>query len=138
MKKIIIFAALLIISFELYGVVWPVIDRNGVVRSGSYRNLKIGDTKAEILTELYSSFQKVRLSGYYVNDRAYVVPTLENPAQPLSASDKWLLIYPSMHKESIVLNFENNRVVAIEYYRNALEPSNFGDGVDGELRGQFT
>jgi hypothetical protein len=114
--------ALGIVGWKVYELGWPLIDSERTVTQGSYRGLKIGETKAEVVSELYSPFQHVRLEGYEVDGRTYEQPLLSLPSAPLSASDKWFLGYPGIHKETIVLAFESDRLASIRYRRDAFAP----------------
>ncbi len=122
LRRIVLLLALGIIGFKIYELAWPVIDSEGTVIQGSYRGLKIGETKAEVVSELYSPFQRVRLEGYEIESRTYEQPLLSLPPVPLSASDKWFLGYPGIHKETIVLSFQNDRLLSIRYRRDAFAP----------------
>lgn len=125
LRNILFLVAIAIIGWKLYGLVWPLIDPEGIVEEGSYRGLEIGDTKAETLTALRKWTNRVRFDGYYVGDRLYFVPSLnsESDGRPdLTTSDKWLLVHPGIHKETITLNFQNDRIASIKYQRNATAP----------------
>jgi hypothetical protein len=122
LRKIIVLLAAAIVAWKAYELAWPLVDSEGALTTGSYRGFEIGSTKAEILTELYSSFQSTRLDGYQVGDQSYVVPTLDIPDAPLAASDKWFLTYPGLHKETIVLTFERDQLASIRYRRDMVAP----------------
>lgn len=125
LRNLIFLIALAIIGHKLYELVWPFVDPEGVVEQGSYRGLAIGDTKAETITALGAWTSRLRLNAYYVGGQAYSIPSVNPQAEnnpSLSSSDKWLLVYPGIHKETIVLTFDNDRLAAIKYRRDAFAP----------------
>jgi hypothetical protein len=121
-RGLIFLIAFAIVAAQVFHLVWPVIDSERELLDGSYRGIEIGSSKAEVLGVVRSSNSALRLSIYYVEDRGYVVPSLSTPAEPLSASNKWALDYPGIHKETVVLTFDDDRVVSIRYRRDALAP----------------
>ena len=124
LRNIILLIAIAVIGWKLYGLVWPIVSPEGVVEKGSYRGLEIGSTKGEIVSKLYHPpYTQMRLSAYEIGEKLYTFPTLNSvPGQPLSVSDDWTLVYPSIHKEKISLKFENGRLASIRYQRDALAP----------------
>lgn len=124
LKNIVLLVAIAIIGWKLFGLVWPVVKPEGVVEDGSYRGIAIGSTKGEVVAKLYQPpYTRLRLSAYEIEGEIYTFPTLNSiPEQPLSASDDWTLVYPSIHKEKIFLKFENDRLASIRFRRDAIAP----------------
>jgi hypothetical protein len=126
LRNVTLALATVLIGFHLYELIWPFVDPAGVITKGTYRGLKIGDSKANTISTFYSPFKRVSLVGYEIlggTDRQrYVVPTLETPAQPLALADRWYLRFPGIHKETITLEFETDRIISITYRRNAFAP----------------
>jgi hypothetical protein len=124
-KRFIFLLALGIVGWEFVELTWPLIDPDGEVTQGAYRGIKVGDTKSEVLTKLRSWTNRIRFDGYYIEDELFLTPSLDPQAEsppPFSLSKKWLLIYPSVHKEVIALTFQDDHLVSIKYHRNAIAP----------------
>lgn len=107
-----------------YRVLWPVIDAKGVVTTGEYRGIRIGEARVDVELDLIiPGLQRLKLFGY-VDDNGRLTP-ITSPsysAAALEEAEVWLLNYPGIHKESVKLTFLDDRVVRIEYERDALSP----------------
>ncbi len=107
-----------------YRVFWPVIDAKGVVTNGEYRGIRVGQAKVDVDLDLViPGMQRLKLYGYVDdNGRAVSITSPSYSAAALEEAEVWLLNYPGIHKEVVKLTFANDRVVRIEYERDALSP----------------
>ena len=111
------------IAVGVFRFVWPIIDAEGTITNGGYRGIQIGDAKPDVELRLkIPGPEKLKLFGYVDSEgRTTSIPSRDG-RDAFDESNTWLLNYPGIHKESIVLVFENQRVVRIEYYRDMLSP----------------
>lgn len=127
-KRIVIIFAALVLLFNLfflsYRYIWPLFDKSGLVEAGEYRGLNISDTKEDVvrltINPVYNS--KLKIVGYSdVAGKTKLVFQRQSEAS-LFESDVWILMYPSVHKETVKLTFKENRLIKIEYRRNFFSP----------------
>ncbi len=124
MKIAIVAIALVKLAFDIIVFVEPIIRPEGLVTKGSYRGLAVGNTKAEITSKLRSSYTRLHLSSYYVEKKGYIVPTVSPHSHnypPLFMSNSWVLSYPGIHRELIVLTFKDDYLLSIKFRRDAIE-----------------
>lgn len=125
LKKAVFLIALGIVGWNAYEFAWPLIDTHGVVENGSYRGLKIGETRAEVLSDLSSWTSRLKFDAYVVDGETYFLPSLNPNADtfpPFSASNKWWVLHPGFKRELITLEFTNDRLHTIEYSRGLENP----------------
>ncbi|KPD21049.1 hypothetical protein AFK76_12215 [Idiomarina zobellii] len=107
-----------------YYYIWPLIDRSGLVESGEYRGLSIGDSKEDVvritLNPVYNS--KLKIVGYFDRTGQMELVFQKKEKESLFDSDLWVLNYPSVHKETVKTTFKENRLIRIEYKRNFFSP----------------
>ncbi|SDG30707.1 hypothetical protein [Idiomarina zobellii] len=128
LKKITIIFAMLVLLFNViilsYYYIWPLIDRSGLVESGEYRGLSIGDSKEDVvritLNPVYNS--KLKIVGYFDRTGQMELVFQKKEKESLFDSDLWVLNYPSVHKETVKTTFKENRLIRIEYKRNFFSP----------------
>jgi hypothetical protein len=124
-RRLVFLLASLIVGLKAYELAWPLVDPGKVLTAGSYRGIEIGDTKAEIVSDVRTWTSRLKFRAYYIGEDEIFVPTM-NPNEerfpPFSQSNAWLLTYPSFHKELIVLRFDGDRLASIEYRRDVFTP----------------
>jgi len=104
--------------------VWPLIDKSGVIESGQYRGLRIGDSKEEIILKTTAPHyhSKLKIVSYRGPDGGTIpVFRVDSPYQ-LRDSNTWYLLYPSVHKEILTLSFQDGQLHTIHYKRDILSP----------------
>jgi hypothetical protein len=111
------------IVWSAIGFIWPLIDRQGVVEAGGYRELEIGDSKLDVMLLNSNTRSRLKISAFQGDDGS-TVPILSSAAceKQLTVSDRWYLIYPGVHQEIITVGFANDRIAQIAYRRDILAP----------------
>ena len=103
---------------------WPLVDSEGEVTEGGFRELEIGLSKTEVMLIAQSptSHSRLKLQGYFTVDEAVeTIPSLQC-FDSLYESDVWILSYPGIHNEIVHAHFENQELVKIRYIRDLLSP----------------
>lgn len=126
-RTVIIFAALVLLFnliFLNFRYIWPLIDKSGLVESGEYRGLNISDSKEDVvrLTIRPAYNSKLKIVGYSDVAGKTKLVFQRQREESLFESDVWILMYPSVHKETVKLTFKENHLIKIEYKRNFFSP----------------
>ncbi len=128
LKKILIrisvFIALISTFFFFWENILPIFDSNGVINKGEYRGLEIGDSKRDVIRKTTNPVYRTKLKivGYRgINGDTFLVFDRDQSYR-LWDSDKWILSYPSIHKETVHLSFKDDRLYEIRYTRDMLAP----------------
>lgn len=101
-----------------------LVNRNGIVTSESYRGITIGKTKEETVLYMYNSNTQSNLKIIACRnpgDEILFVFDKYSPCSPW-VSDMWVVSYPGVHKEKLLIYFRDNRVHRVEYARNIFSP----------------
>lgn len=124
-KRVVFLLSLGIVGWKVYELTWPLIDNHGIVEEGSYRGLKIGETRAEVITRLHDRTTRLKFHAYYIDKEVYFLPPWKEDWEslpPLSESEKWAVSYASFLGEHVVLTFTDDRLRVIEYARGLETP----------------
>ena len=112
--------------YVLYLMIWPLAEPTGTITEGSYRDLIIGASKAEVGLMVASAGPfdgELKVSGYVDPESGQFVSIVYGGSEfPLIDSDTWLLAYPGIHRERIEVKFEDDRIVRIRYTRSTFDP----------------
>ena len=114
------------ISIALLGwnLVWPIIDGQGVVTEGGYRELEIGLSKSDVIVLTMTNLKrsKIKLVGYRCGNGQIVVLPEPNCETSIYDANEWSLSYPGLYNESISVEFDGPYIVRIEYFRDLMSP----------------
>ena len=109
-----------------YEYIWPLIDTSGVIETGEYRGLKIGDTKRDVIRKtIYTMHEgSLRITFYREHDGnvRYLFSKREEETYNIYASDEWGLSYPGIHGETLKIFFKNRKLYKITYVRDMFAP----------------
>ncbi len=124
LAKLLLLVGLIVIVRGVVDFTWPLLDRYGTITEGEYRGLEIGDSKRDVIrkTTLPNYYSKLQIVAYGGADNETVLVFSRSPSIHILDSDSWALYYPSIHKETIHLTFENGRLILMKYTRNMLAP----------------
>ena len=107
-----------------WNLIWPMIDWEGAITEGSFRELEIGQSKSDVIILTMTNLKRSRLKlvGYWCeNGQLVVLPEPNCPTSIYDASE-WSLSYPGIHNEAIRVVFDGPYVERIEYHRDILSP----------------
>jgi hypothetical protein len=111
------------IVWSAIGFIWPLIDRQGVVEAGGYRELEIGDSKLDVMLLNSNTRSRLKIAAFQGDDGSTVtILSSDACAKQLTESDRWYLMYPGVHQEIITVDFANDRIAQIAYRRDILSP----------------
>ena len=71
LASIVFGVGLITLVIGAYHLFWPIIDHSGVIEHGEYRELRIGDSKIEVILTATASYKrsKLKIRGYRGQDR---------------------------------------------------------------------
>ena len=108
---IVFFGLIVVQNYNLY---IPFIDFQGEKTTGSFRGIKIGESKGSVF--VVNRYSRLKLIAYSKDDITCNLP-LPCPIEIMDAS-VWEMNYATFLNERIYVYFENDKVIKIEYIRN--------------------
>ncbi len=111
-----------------------VLEYEGTVTEGEFRDIAIGASKSEVIDRAHDTgndySMEVSIYGFYDSSGQYQHISIIEKRQPidakslakLNASDRWVLGSSSILGEGMTIEFVNDRLVSIQFLRAPFDP----------------